>query len=431
MKRTLQRTLWLMVAAAGAGAVLMAALLAIALSLLQPTDDDWQTTITVGPWQRAVSLPVLLRFASHPLGLSLLDGRIVHTPLGRWQLHRERDGLSAVCAPCTLRWQALGPQPLKLARVRASVRPGGADRISGELRVGEGVHELLLHANGRITPHGAELALRMPPTPAARVVAVLGRDLPEAAQLQLSGTIGGTLQLRWPDGQWQLQPAIEGLEVSGLHTERLLDAQLPAACRTGGGETDALAPWLARALVAAEDARFFEHPGYDLAEMLAALRHNDEHRTADGDGDGDAAAAPARWRGGSTLTQQLAKFAFTGDDRSATRKLRELLYAVEMERTLGKARILQLYLALAPWGDGVCGASRAAQAYLGKPAAKLGPVASAWLVSLLRNPDAQLAALAEERRIDRERLRQILLGMRPMAAAQRELALSQLDDWSP
>lgn len=429
MKRALHRTLWLMAVAAGVGAALMAALFVAALALLRPADEDWQTTVTLGPWQRAVSLPVLLRFASHPLGLALLDGRTLATPLGRWQLQHDREGLVAVCAPCTLRWQALGPQPLQLARVRASLRPGGADRFTGELRLGEGGHELLLHARGRITRHGAELALHLPPTPAARVVAVFGHTLPEAGQVQVSGSVGGTLQLGWPDGQWQVKPAIEGLEVAGLHTERLLDAQLPAACRTGGGETDALAPWLARALVAAEDARFFEHPGYDLTEMLAALRHNDEHRAADGDG--DAAATLSRWRGGSTLTQQLAKIAFTGDDRSATRKLRELLYAVEMERTLGKARIQQLYLALAPWGEGVCGASRAAQAYIGKPASRLGPVASAWLVSLLRNPDAQLAALAEERRIDRERMRQILLGMRPMSSAQRELALSQLDEWSP
>ncbi len=158
-------------------------------------------------------------------------------------------------------------------------------------------------------------------------------------------------------------------------------------------------------------------PGYDLAEMLAALRHN-----ADASGD---------WRGGSTLTQQLAKLAFTGDDRSASRKLRELLYAVEMERTLGKGRILQLYLALAPWGDGVCGAERAAQVYLGKPAARLGPVSSAWLVSLLRNPDAQLHSWADERRIHRDRVREILTGMRPMSAAQRALALTQVEDWQP
>ena len=70
-------------------------------------------------------------------------------------------------------------------------------------------------------------------------------------------------------------------------------------------------------------------------------------------------------RGGSTLTQQLAKLLVTGSERSAERKLRELLYAVEMEQTLGKARILQLYLDNAPWGAGhlLCGAEAAARRY--------------------------------------------------------------------
>lgn len=418
MKRALHRTLWLMAAAAGVGALLMGLLLAAALMMLQPADDEWQTEVTIGPWQRAISVPVLLRFASHPIGLALLDGRTLRTPFGRWQLQRQRDGVVATCAPCTAQWQALGPAPLRVASARLVVRVGGASQFQGELQLAEGPHELLLHAKGKLTARGAELELRLPPTPAARVVAVFGRDLPEASQVTVRGTIGGVLHARWPDGEWRLQPTIEGLEVQGLQTERLLDAQLPPACRTGAGDADALAGWLPRALVAAEDARFFEHPGYDLAEMMAALQHN-------------AQQGGSAWRGGSTLTQQLAKMAFTGDDRSAARKLRELLYAVEMERTLGKPRILQLYLALAPWGDGVCGASRAAQVYLGKPAGKLGPVASAWLVSLLRNPDVQLAALAQERQIDRDRLRQIINGLRPMTLAQRELALTQLEDWMP
>jgi membrane carboxypeptidase/penicillin-binding protein len=222
---------------------------------------------------------------------------------------------------------------------------------------------------------------------------------------------------RWPDGTWKARPVIQEFTVAGLHTERLLDAQLPAACRTASPNGAPLTGWLPRALVAAEDARFFEHPGYEIEPMLAAWQHNQR--------DG------APLRGGSTLTQQLAKLTLTGDDRSATRKLRELLYAVEMERTLGKARILQLYLAVAPWGDGVCGAERAAQVYLGKSAAKVGPVSAAWLVSLLRNPDAQLQQVAQARDIDRERVRQILAGIRPMSATQRTLANEQIQDWLP
>ena len=147
-------------------------------------------------------------------------------------------------------------------------------------------------------------------------------------------------------------------------------------------------------------------------------------------GKATSATAP-RLAGASTLTQQLAKLVYTGDDRSATRKLRELLYAVEMERTLGKARILQLYLALAPWGQGVCGAERAARVYLHKPASSLGPIESAWLASLLTGPDAQLKRLADGEEVDRARIERVIEGMRPMSLARREKALAQLTMWSP
>src|SRR5262249_11061730 len=135
--------------------------------------------------------------------------------------------------------------------------------------------------------------------------------------------------------------------------------------------------------------------------------------------------------GGSTLTQQLAKLVYTGGDRSATRKLRELLYAAEMERTLGKARILQLYLALAPWGQGVCGAERAARVYRHRRPSRLGPVESAGLASRLPSPDAQLARLAAGEPVDSARVEFIIEGMRPMSLARREKALAQLTMWTP
>ena len=92
-----------------------------------------------------------------------------------------------------------------------------------------------------------------------------------------------------------------------------------------------MSPWLERAVIAAEDQRFAEHAGYDLAELRHAIEGNQRR---------DRAA-----RGASTITQQLARLVYTGDERSLARKVRELLYAVEMERTLGKGRILRLYLA--------------------------------------------------------------------------------------
>jgi hypothetical protein len=312
---------------------------------------------------------------------------------------------------------ALGPAPLQFARAQLRASHEGAGRFAGTVTLAENAHELTLNFTAQLDRRGADLKLALPPTAMATVVQVLGHDLPEAATVQVGGTLALTANARWPDGTWQAKPMLRDFTVAGLGTEWLLDAQLPAACRTAGGDAAALTGWLPRALVAAEDARFYEHPGYELDHMLAAWRHNQR------DGAG--------LRGGSTLTQQLAKFTITGDDRSATRKLRELLYAVEMERTLGKARILQLYLALAPWGDGVCGAERAAQAYLGKSASKIGPVSAAWLVSLLRNPEANLQRVVRAREIDRGRIKQIVAGMRPMSPAQRTLANEQLLEWMP
>jgi hypothetical protein len=400
-----------------AGVVFVAAVVAIALHALKPSPDEWSTPVQIGPWTRELSMPGLIRWAAHPLAAPLLDGRVLRTRFGRWQLQRNGHDLEAVCAPCRVTLPALGPTPLHFARAHLRASHEGAGRFAGTVTLSANAHALTLNFTAQLDRRGADLKLALAPTPMASVVQVLGHDLPEAATVQVGGTLAFTASARWPEGTWQAKPILRDFTVAGLGTERLLDAQLPPACRTSAGDAGALTGWLPRALVAAEDARFYEHPGYEVDQMLAAWQHNQR--------DG------APLRGGSTLTQQLAKFTITGDDRSATRKLRELLYTVEMERTLGKARILQLYLALAPWGDGVCGAERASQVYLGKSAAKIGPVSAAWLVSLLRNPEANLQRAVRAREIDRDRVKQIVSGMRPMSPSQRMLANEQLLEWMP
>jgi len=398
-------------------ATFAAAVLAIALQALKPAPDEWRTTVHIGPWQRELSMPGLIRWAAHPLAAPLLQGRVLSTRWGRWQLQRSGNQLDAVCAPCRMQLDPLGPAPLQFARARLLASHEGAGRFVGTLTLAEGSHEATWTFSAQLDRRGVDVRLAMAPTSMATLVQVFGHEMPEAPRVQVNGTMSLIATARWPEGTWKARPQIQDFSVAGLTTEKLLDAQLPVACRTSVAAGTPLTGWLPRALVAAEDARFFEHPGYEIEPMLAAWQHN-QH-------DG------VPLRGGSTLTQQLAKLTFTGDDRSATRKLRELLYAAEMERTLGKARILQLYLALAPWGDGVCGAERAAQVYLGKSASKVGPVSAAWLVSLLRNPEAQLRLYARSRDIDRERVRQILASIRPMSATQRTLANEQVQDWLP
>jgi len=416
-RRLLRRAAFALAFVTAAGVLFAGAVLLIALQALKPAPDEWRTTVQLGPWQRELSVPGLIRWAAHPLATPLFEGRTLHTRWGRWQLLRSGAQLQAVCAPCQLQIGALGPAPLQLSRAELLAQHEGAGRFAGTLSLLEGSQRVDVSFGAQLQRRGFDLRLSMPATPMATLVAVFGHDLPEAATTQVTGTLAFVATGQWPEGRWQAKPVVQDFTVAGLGTEKLLTAQLPPACRTMAGDSAALAGWLPRALVAAEDAHFYEHPGYDLDELLAASQHNQR--------DG------APLRGGSTLTQQLAKLTFTGDDRSAARKLRELLYAVEMERTLGKARILQLYLALAPWGDGVCGAERASQVYLGKSAAKVGPVSAAWLVSLLRNPDAQLRHYSQSKEIDRERVRQILAGMRPMSAAQRVLAQEQAQEWLP
>lgn len=136
-------------------------------------------------------------------------------------------------------------------------------------------------------------------------------------------------------------------------------------------------------------------------------------------------------RGASTLSQQLAKLLYTGDERTLARKLRELLYAVEPDRTLGKPRVLMPYLSIAPWGDGLCGAQAASLRHFGKRASALAPLEAAWLASLLRNSDAELRRAAHSQAADLPRMNAILAGMRPLPRSRRVALAKELQDWTP
>ena len=403
----------------------LAATVLAAAAALAPGSAAWTVPLTVTvlghTWQHHVSGPVLLRLVSHPLAAPLIDGRHIDTTHGRWQLTAQPSaGWVATCAPCQIAVPALGPAPLALERVELHVRADGADHYRGSVKLGAAPHTLLLSWHGHVDRSGSlQLDARLPPSPLQGAVQVFGSALPERGSVRVDGSLALTLSGRLPAGPWRVQPRLDGFMVHGLGTERLLDLQLPPACREGRKlDVPAATGWLPRAVIAAEDQRFFEHPGYDLAALTDTLQHNQQ--------------AGAVLGGASTLTQQLAKRLFTGDDRSAARKLRELLYAVEMERTLGKPRILQLYLALAPWGQGVCGAERAARVHLGlRDAAAAGPVAAAWLASLLPQPDALLSTEQQRGQVDVERVARVIRALRPMSVERREAALAALASWAP
>ena len=129
---------------------------------------------------------------------------------------------------------------------------------------------------------------------------------------------------------------------------------------------------LKRAVVAAEDARFLDHEGFDWDAIQKAMQKNERR--------GKVVA------GASTISQQLAKNLFLSGSRSWLRKGQEAIITWMMERTLPKRRILELYLNVAEWGEGVFGAEAAARHHFGVPAAALGPAEAAWLAAILPSP---------------------------------------------
>ena len=119
----------------------------------------------------------------------------------------------------------------------------------------------------------------------------------------------------------------------------------------------------------------------------------------------------------------MVKLLVTGSERTGERKLRELLYAVEMEQTLGKARILQLYLDNAPWGGETCGAEAAAKRYFKRSAARLEPAQAVWLAAMLHNPGTEIAQWQRSGNIDAARAKWVAEGIRPILRGQRESLL--------
>lgn len=420
---------WMGTLAVLATLVLVAiALLAAALHALAPQPGEWTTTLKIGPrglqLSRPVSVPALLRVATHPLGQAWLDGRSTATPLGHWQWQRlPQDRLRGECAPCVVQLDAFGAAPLQLPRAELLLQRQGQERFSGTLELGEGEHVVSLPWKARLTASGLAFDALLPDTSLAEAYAVFGAEaIPELARARIDGRINASLSLRLPERRLDVRPRIAGFVVDGLGTEALLNAEPAVACAATSAAPDAaglrVLGWLPRAVVAAEDQRFAEHAGYDLTQMLAAWSANQQ----------TGVARVNAVQGASTLTQQLAKLVYTGDERSAVRKLRELLYAVEMERTLGKGRILQLYLQIAPWGEGVCGAEAASRHYLRKTAAKLTPLEAAWLASRLRESSS-----TGERYVDAERVGWVLGSLRgPLSAERRAEQLETLRaGWAP
>ena len=179
---------------------------------------------------------------------------------------------------------------------------------------------------------------------------------------------------------WLTFPDIAALAKVNPTTTALIEARAAAARREDRPVTprwtwvslSRISPHLQKAVIVSEDASSLQHEGFDWGGIQDATFRNIK--------------AGKLARGGSTITQQLAKNLYLSSEKNLLRKVREALITRSLERHLSKKRILEIYLNVAEWGRGVYGAEAAAQHHFGKPAGQLTEEEAALLAAILPAP---------------------------------------------
>jgi monofunctional biosynthetic peptidoglycan transglycosylase len=183
-----------------------------------------------------------------------------------------------------------------------------------------------------------------------------------------------------------------------------------------------ISPHLQRAVLAGEDSRFFEHNGFDWNAIEKAwdeaVKLGEKEAKEEGDYDPNdwIPPMPSFKRGASTISQQLAKNLFLSEDRNFLRKGREAVYTYFLERQLSKKRILEIYLNVIEWGDGIYGAEAAARTYFKKSASDLTRDEAAFLSAMIPSPLNVFNPVKNRKRVVR-RQRVILRGMNSIKLA--------------
>lgn len=171
---------------------------------------------------------------------------------------------------------------------------------------------------------------------------------------------------------WLTLPNVAILKISNPETTAFMKRYSGNKLKHTWVPYQKISPSLKEAVVLAEDGFFFQHEGIDWQAFGEAVKKNWDKKRF-------------RW-GASTITQQVAKNLYLSPSKNPLRKFKEMFIAVKLEQTLSKQRILEIYLNIAEWGDGIYGAQAAAQYYFNTNASYLSPTQSAWLAAILPNP---------------------------------------------
>jgi penicillin-binding protein 1A len=307
-------------------------------------------------------------------------------------------------------------------------------RIAGELRWDAAARRLSLGPArldlGRTGRAGAEIALSLEAGTEPRFELDLrARDVdweaaldalppilrPPPAAPPVQGSLAGWLTVSGPvehTERWRVNGDVDPTRLEAAGGGLALPFTWSASLPDGGTRPVVIGPanpdfvplgalptYVVRAVLASEDAGFFSHHGFDVHEIQDALAHADER---------------SRLRGASTITQQLAKNLYLSPERTLLRKAREALATIALEASVGKRRLLEIYLNLVEWGPGVYGIGEAARHWFGKDARDLSPKEAAFLASVIPNPVRydmyrRRGALTE---VWEERVRELLMKLR-------------------
>lgn len=356
---------------AAIGATLCVAAIATS-GVLARRAGDWTVPVTpVRGWTSEANVAGLVRLATSPLGRHVLDGRTFTTRRGPVKFGRDGRALLVRCAPCRVQHDRLASTTIALPRAELRLEPRrgtGGNTLDGSMVAGDVTASFV----AQLQASGVTIDWTLPETPAAHIVQLLGDTVPEARHASIEGSLAASGRLHLPSRRRTIHLEPRALAVDGLATELLQHGTVPFSCTAADGRQ--------RASTTGDGERSWRTVE-TLGTMPAAIAAASELRANAG-----AIAHP--------LTRQLARSLYVAPPGTASvaptlsARVRVALYAIEMERTLSRERILTLTLNTAAWGPGVCGARAAARTYFRKTPAQLSPLESAWLASILDDPAA-------------------------------------------